>query len=272
MEKSRAKWIVAGLVAGHVVLNAIALFVMFGRGHPDWTISPTAIIQYALFMLGASQGVLLAFWAILGGGKFFWRVAPTVLGVILYVWCFSKADEEWLITSIGELGIWAGILLVARWTGLRLVRFSESSAASGPFQFYIRDMLVWTTAVAVILSAWRCLPAGAFGFLNRHTGRGLRSLTLVAGVSTFCARGDDGSLVGWYCCRLRSVLRHKYWRRALAADAPGGISRCCSVSWPSGSSYRSWFSVLRATGWRGVVGGQKCRTKAPRRHDRWGRV
>ena len=60
--------------------------------------------------------------------------------------------------------------------------------ASRRFQFYIRDMFVWTTTIAVFLSAWYTVPNDAFGGMNRsEVGIALLVLASVAGVSTFSA-------------------------------------------------------------------------------------
>jgi hypothetical protein len=192
MEKGRARRIVVALVVVHIVLHAIAVSVMLR----DWSpggglLSLSDMTLYALFMLGPSQGTIVAVWVILGGGKFLWRLLAPALGAIIYVGCFSSSSinmRQWLITTIGVMAIWAAILLAARWMGLRLLRFSDSKVPSGPFQFYIRDMLAWTTGVAVVLSAWRCLPEDAFGFLHQEMpGVVFISLTLVAAISTFSA-------------------------------------------------------------------------------------
>jgi hypothetical protein len=160
VSKNRTRWILAGLVVEHVVLNAIAVAVMMPPVHPGNTLSD--VFPYALFMLGPSQATLLAFWVMLGGGRFLWRVLPTVLGVVLYLWWFQRADSEWRMTIIGQVCIWGVLLLIARLAGLELVRSSTLPSASQPFQFSIWDMLMWTTALAIVLSVLRCLPTDWF--------------------------------------------------------------------------------------------------------------
>ena len=74
---------------------------------------------------------------------------------------------------------------MAHLAGVRLVRYSDPRQACGPPQFSIRDMFIWTTAVAVILArAWKCLPAGIFNFLHYPAALGIptfTSFTLVSG-------------------------------------------------------------------------------------------
>jgi hypothetical protein len=176
------------------VLYAIALAVMMSPIHPDGESSD--VFLYALFMLGPSQATLVALWAMMGGGKFVWRVLPTVLGVILCLWWFGKADREWREVTFGQFCVWGPLLLVARFTGLELVRSSVQRSALRPFQFYIRDMLMLTTAFAVILSALRCLPTDWFqprlmpGFMVVFG-----SLAFVAASSLLCSLGRRWPLV-----------------------------------------------------------------------------
>lgn len=181
--KSRTRLILAGLVIAHVVLNGLALGFM----RPLGLFPP---IDYALFMLGPSQATLLALWAVLGGGKFLWRVLPTVLGVILYMWLFRDADGEWRMFIFWQVCLWGTVLLLARVTGLRLVRTSSLPPTSRPFQFSIRDMLLWTTALAVVLSLLRCLPTDWYP--SRHmSGIAiiLGSFALVAVAALHCSLG-----------------------------------------------------------------------------------
>jgi hypothetical protein len=194
----RASRLIAALVVTHVLLHVVALSVELRR--PQLLGEPRDLILYVLFMLGPSQGTLLALWAVLGGGKFLWRVLPTLLGAVAYLWCFESADGEWLGTTFVELGIWGAILMAGRLTGLELARPADSTGISRPFQFSIRDMLAWTTALAVLLSTLRCLPINwEHCSLPSTVVIGL-SLTLVGGASMFCTLGG-----GWRLARLLPV-------------------------------------------------------------------
>ncbi len=157
MSKKRSRYILACLVVAHVVLNgaAIALMTTIAPFHPGGELSD--VFSWSLFLLAPSQATLLALWVMLGGGRFLWRLLPTVLGVILYLWWFRKADSEWRMIIFGQFCVWGVFLLVARLTGLELVLSAAPRTASRPFQFSIRDLLMWTTALAVVISTLRCL-------------------------------------------------------------------------------------------------------------------
>jgi hypothetical protein len=196
VDTTRARRLVAALVVIHIVLHALAIWVV------GWSASHSRTgLSYPFFVLGPSQGALLALWLVLGGGRMMWRVLPTVLGVVAYLWFFGNLDFEWIGCTIGELIVCAAILFVARLTGLEMVRPSDPRPAPRPFQFYLRDMFVWTTALAVFLSAWKCFPAhdsGAPRWLM--LGFVVTALTLVSGTTMFSGLGR-----GWIVARIFSL-------------------------------------------------------------------
>ena len=157
-DKTRSHYILAGLVAAHLLLHGVALSLFITLTAPPEDAWPYVALVYALFMFGPTQGTLLAIWLALGGGRLLWRVVPTALGVVAYLWLFKDANSEWLYSIFWPLCIWGLLLLVARLTGLELVRNTELGNDSRRSQFYIRDMLGWMTTLAVIMSAMQCLP------------------------------------------------------------------------------------------------------------------
>jgi hypothetical protein len=162
--------------------------------HPNGRASD--VFLYALFMLGPSQAILFAFWVALGGGKFLWRVVPAVVGLVVYMWCFKTADQEWLITTMVQLGIGVVLLLAGRVTGLELSKASDMPDDSRPFQFYVRDILAWTTALAVVLSALRCMTTDwLFGRSMQNGFAIFGSVTFVAAASMFCSMGRRWMIV-----------------------------------------------------------------------------
>ncbi len=198
MDKFRARWLLGCLIVAHVVLHAIAIGVMFVVRHPSG--KPIDVFLFALFMLGPSQGALLAIWIALGRTKFLWRVLPAALGAIVYS-SFIGTHLESGFFIMGELVVCTVILLVARLTGLRLTIPSDSIKVSRPSQFYIRDMLVWMTALAVFLSLWQCLQPDSREFQHWSiSGVALVSLTIIASVSIFSTLGR-----GWIIVRIASL-------------------------------------------------------------------
>jgi hypothetical protein len=201
MGNSRATWTVPALVVAHVVLHLVIIRMVIQGLRPNGlSFSVVDIAIIALYMLVPGQGMLLAFWIVYGSG---WRVSRGLAAVaaVVYVWCVSVLPlytDNLLEIWAGELGSCAAILAVARCTGLKMIRLRGTNLIPGRFQFYIRDMLVWTTAFATGLSTWHYLPESMMGGMDRFDACTLlASLTLVAGVSMFSALGR-----GWIVARI----------------------------------------------------------------------
>ncbi len=159
----RTHWLIATLVLVHVALHIMALFTIPPSFPRD---DPSEFFFYARFMLGPSQATLLAFWAALGRGRFLWRVLPTVVGAIVYLRCITFPSPGFQTYTVGQLGVMGVLSLVARVVGVELVRGNDLPAASRRFQFTIRDMLTWMTALAVILGAALRARRMVFKFLD----------------------------------------------------------------------------------------------------------
>ncbi len=157
MDMKRTHWLIAALVLGHVVLHVVAHFAGLEDLPPD---EPSEFFLFALYMLGPSQATLLAFWAAFGRGRLIWRVLPTVVGAVVYLRCTALPGGTWHELTIAFLGVTGVLLLVARVLGFELVRCKDPPTAPRRFQFTIRDMLSWMTALAVILSALHYTPEG----------------------------------------------------------------------------------------------------------------
>jgi hypothetical protein len=222
---------VAGLVAAHVAIHAAAFNILlldvqffYPRNLFEW-------LLIAVCVLGPGEGMLLAMWVVLGGGKFVWRASLALLAVV-YLSYFSKLTEEWLIYSLGEAGVWLVLFLAARCTGLQLSQRPDMEGNYRRFQFSIRDMFVWTTTVAVFLSAWYTsawytTPGDAHSALYRSDiGMILLIFTAVAAVSMFSTLTR-----GWLAVRV--VLLP-----IVVAAAAGLISRC----FPTGDPF--WYHAV----------------------------
>jgi hypothetical protein len=180
------------LVVAHLVLNVAAIpLIMTDSPLPSGELSD--VFLWALFLLAPSQATLLALWVALGGGRFLWRVVPAVLGVILYLWWFGRANDEWRMIIFGQFCVSGLLLLVARVMGLELVLSSAPRTTSRPFQFSVRDMLMWTTALAVILSLLRCLGRTWLTSMrvwnNGESVAVFGSLALVTDAALYCSLG-----------------------------------------------------------------------------------
>ncbi len=148
------RFLIPGLVIVHLLLHALAVWAAMEQWYQS---SPEGrlgvFLPLAVSTLGPSQGALLAVWIALGRRGIPWRVALAAIGTVVYLGCFHNADSEWLSMTIGEMGIMVALLLCARLTGLELTHVAQQSTVRPRFQFFIRDILAWTTALAVVMSA-----------------------------------------------------------------------------------------------------------------------
>ena len=248
VSQTRRRGILIGLIIAHVLLNGVALAAMLEHVSLGWGWLELVL---ALFMLGPSQATLLAFWAMLGGGKTLWRVLPTVLGMILYLWLFQRAGDEWRVFIFVQFCIWGPLLALARLMGLKIVRSSAPPSSPRPFQFSIWDMLAWTTALAVVFSLLRCLPTGWFSSRLPSLSEGsviFGSFFPVMAATLYCSFGKR-----WLVARILTVplaiAVGTYW---LAAASPTirprwffAISLGFMAGWLVGS-----FALVRLAGYR----------------------
>jgi hypothetical protein len=193
------------LLVGSVVLVNLTFVVVLFSGLLR-RIVPTLAPPFRDFLAAllqgfpVSQGALVAFWAALGGGRTLWRSLAVVLGAIAAVWWMNRADPY---PDLGEtielLAPTWGLLLVARLLGLGLVPSPNALRTLQPLQFTIADMLLWTTAVAVVsgLLRWLALDWG-FLFMEAvewYNWAGFSFVGLVAMATMFLALGRGRPLL-----------------------------------------------------------------------------
>jgi hypothetical protein len=218
IEKQRAWRIVAGLVVAHVALHAMAWWRM-PVGFSSSYVSPSDFLLYALNMLALAQSTLLVIWAALGGGKSFWRVPVVALVAIIYLWSFSETDGQWLVYALTQMGMSLAVFLAARCSGLQLAWCPGPARVARPFQFTLRDMFVWTTAIAVVLSLWCCVPTTAWSAARQSDLRASAvGQTVIAGVSMFCILGRRWIIARVVSLPVAVILLAILWQRAI-----GGI-------------------------------------------------
>ena len=152
----RERILIASLVVAHLLLHAFVVGTVLPH-FPAVVAGPPfrapGFFWKVMFWVGPSQGALFALWIALGGKRTVRRILLAVAVVIVYMSCFRHVDYEWLTSTIGQTVVLTPLLLLARLTGLELTRSVDSQAAPRRFQFSIWDMFVWTTVLAVVLSA-----------------------------------------------------------------------------------------------------------------------
>jgi hypothetical protein len=149
------RFLIPGLALVHLWLHAN---VLWDSEH----LAETGDMALWTWLLGLCQGALLALWIALGGRRSYLRVILAAAAVGVYLGSLSPIGQHswatgWLALTTGEMALLTAILLVAHWTGLELTSTAPSPSAGPRFQFYLRDIFAWTTALAAVLGAARFL-------------------------------------------------------------------------------------------------------------------
>jgi hypothetical protein len=143
------------LILAHVALNALA-------------VSPVGELYESVLLsvLPASQGSLLAVWAVLAGKPAPWRLAGATALVALSVWWTTLSPEvDPSCTDFQSWATWCGLqmvaasvpLLIGRFAGMRIAAVPLDDSGGGAAdpawraQFSIRSLLEWTAGLAVLL-------------------------------------------------------------------------------------------------------------------------
>lgn len=159
---------IVALLGGHLALG-VAL-CPFADQSPRET---TALFVSLLFC----QTSLLGFWSALGASPWWWRLLGLVLGTMYLTALLQMAVPEQppihVMVLLAVLGVVGPLLLIRRWKG-RLLHVSEAAAAGAgdALQFSIRQLLLATLAVAVLLAA------------GKYLGPRLNNLWLISLVAT----------------------------------------------------------------------------------------
>src|SRR5689334_4899999 len=140
------------------------------RRPPSPTLFPyTTLFRSAAFLTGslvAAQLGLVTIWAVLGTLRWSTRwpasfVLTSLLAVPLIDMAYS--DDNAALFFLVQFATTAGISALLRWNGFRLILApptvrADSQPAAAPLptsQFGLGHMLVWTTALAIVLAVLR---------------------------------------------------------------------------------------------------------------------
>jgi hypothetical protein len=195
------RWIVL-LIAFHAVLVTLTVLLALKSPEawlPEW-------IGEVLLMWFPSQGILLSVWAALGGRGTPWRALVAMLAVIICARMLLNELDFALVLFTSQMMNLTPILLIARLTGLEL-QHPATRHASGDmqrFQFSLRRLLAWTTALAAVLGATHYFPED-FDFsdyFNQESCAIHASCGLVALMSIWTSLGRRWRVLGLISCGL----------------------------------------------------------------------
>lgn len=136
---------------------------------------------------------VMATWLTLGSSKLVWRTILAILGAsglgLLFCAISGELDAEWLGLMWIVVITVAGMFVLVRWQGLRLVNTTKPNAiCSDEFQFSVSQLLALTAAVALVVTFARILAPMIATMNTLLTGLGiaicLGTLAIVASLTT----------------------------------------------------------------------------------------
>ena len=216
-------------------------------------------------ILAGQLGVIIV-WGTLGSGHIIWRI-PAILVVLNQLWMFchlivrlkqgppGSAHLEW-----GSLLIIQGVLLailcgVMRWRGYSLLQVdaeaeqAPADKAKVPLQFGIRDVLIWTTSLAVLLAIAKAADLLTMNFLRNLYAPGIL-LPFTIGICTaavlitalWSALGRGSPVTRYLVLTVFSLA---------LGGAIGGYCIASAQSMKIGWSYSQWHWHLNGFWWIG---------------------
>ncbi len=182
---------------------------------------------------------MLIVWGTLGSGHIIWRM-PAILVVLSQIWAFfhllmrikrgpaGSAYLDWqslLIIQAVLLAVLCGILRLRGYSLLQIDAEAENTLADKtkvPLQFGIRDVMIWTTSLAVLLAIAKAADLLTMNFLKNLYAPGIllpftigicTAVVLTVALWSALGRGNPvtrylvlnvlslglGGAIGWYC-------------------------------------------------------------------------
>lgn len=248
------RWFIYGWL---LVLVDLQLAVMNSNGGRSY--EGISCLSTAVF---AGQLGMIIVWGVLGSGHIIWRI-PAILVVLTQFWAFfhllirlkqgppGSAYLDWgslLTIQAVLLAVLCGSLRLRGYSLLKVEAETKGAAADKtkvPLQFGIRDVMIWTTSLAVLLAIAKAADFLTMNFLrNLYAPDILLSFTigiitavvLIVALWSALGRGNPairclvltlltlglGGAIGWYCDA-----------QAKAKAMAGGFS----------TSYWQWYST-----------------------------
>ena len=166
-----------------MILVDLQLSAMMSNGGEGVTCLATA-------MLAGQLGMIIV-WGILGSGHWIWR-APALLVLLMQYWAFfnllvllkrqsaQSFTGSWdglVTTQAVLLSILCGMLRFRGYSLLKMADDSENTTVGDKgkmlLQFGIRDVMVWTTTLAVLLAIGKAGDLLTFSFVRRFYDPGV---------------------------------------------------------------------------------------------------
>ena len=218
-----------GIVVGNAMPHPLLRWLLFGwiMVLVDLLVGSLAMVSADGYLsrilpcgaLAAAQIGLGVIWGILGDARWYWRV-PLSIGLaagVLGFWIFWVTGwNGGLMTQILVIQSTSLTLICIglRVRGYRLAMVQQATAAAKDgrrrFQFGVRDVLIWTTVLAILLGLMRAADMLRWKSLQEHPSLYLMStvalLSAIAIVFALWAALGQGSWLLRYCLLLSILL------------------------------------------------------------------
>jgi hypothetical protein len=240
------RWLIPSLVFATLLLDGVVVpWAMFSYSAtykadsafgPIWESSCPTEIQNSLFALVYGQIILYAlwassdnwfapwkwlFWGIIStlGTLFFWRI-----GVRYWQDIFAAF---FLIGSTMILGMWILRLCGMEWKNVLSKTNEDETLGYGRFQYPLRLLLEWMTALAIIMGLWQYAKIFNIYFgsiFYWYCWRYLLDFAVVVFFSTgliWLTIGNNRTLIKWSIpvfILLFMVMSHIYWNKEIESD------------------------------------------------------
>lgn len=182
------------------------------------------------YALGSGQVGLICFWVIFGRAHWAWRwPAVLLLSVLLVPLLLSHGSSAWFLVFCFQLiGVFAG-LVALRARGFWLTDDYDASAmgdtTDARLQFSLRDLLVWSTAAAVVFALAGAMELRGLRYLRAaDVLQGLSiaaclSIVAVAAIWAALGRGKTAIRFAILLALATAVSGLIYWAYVVRTDA-----------------------------------------------------
>ncbi len=157
-----------------VTIPIWVLLCIYSNSRPD-------LLSYGVFSLLIVYASMLGFWLGLGDAWWRWIVVPLIspaLGLCAGIKMLGE-QLQFQVFCLAIVAIVAFTTLVLRFWKGRLRYVADSELLEDALQFGIKDILIWTSAVAILLAVWQRLAE----FVEERNDPSFNILLLILGLS-----------------------------------------------------------------------------------------
>lgn len=241
-----------------------------------WTLLILDVMTFTIAITGHSTGEILAFalisgqlgtlaiWGILGAERWVLRVPFAIAGLLTATLFWNRAfsltqlwgNMYYLTTWIGlvvlQLALLGGICIFLRWQGCRLSAInangmSSANAQNSIWQFHLREILLQTAIVAIVITVIRATFPSPNGYSNPISIASVGLEFLVSLGLVLVMISALWTVLGQQITKTRLAL---FVAMIATVGASLGFSAHLLVSDPSPSlRYRSWWWIVQLDWW-----------------------